>query len=172
LDIRTKIKEAVKALLAKQTVKLASYPTSDGQTLEVDEQSGTATIDGQPAADGEYQVTVDGTDLVLIVKDGVVTDAKPVEAPTDQQLDDAPQGPTLEELQAQVDQLTQELEAARQQIADLQAQLDASNQNLSAANTKLAKLSEEPAGNPIKLSGNQAPETPAQKRLAERKAKA
>ena len=55
------------------TAQLASYETTDGKVIEINEDTMEATIDGQPAADGMYTITVDGQEYELEIKDGKVT---------------------------------------------------------------------------------------------------
>ncbi len=52
-------------------IKLADYPMEDGKVLTVDDQSGMATIDSNPATDGEYKLS-DGS--IAVISGGKLTD--------------------------------------------------------------------------------------------------
>lgn len=183
MTLKEKVTKVLEMLFAAQ-VKLASYPTQDGKVLEVNEETQEATIEGQPAPDGEHTLE-DGK--IAVVAEGKLVEVKEAPAPEEPaaELADEPAKDgfqvaedgsvslveggevvvtlTPEQLKALIDQASK--------AQEFSTQLSAVQAEKKTLETKLKKQPATQAHNPYAGAGSDKPLTRAQQLLASERAK-
>lgn len=143
---------------------LASMDLADGKVLEINDNDGTATIDGKPAADGDYKLA-DGS--TVVVKDGKVdsiasgdasaastqsNQTSQTPAPAQASLSSENNEPTLEVKLAEVTKTNNEFTAKIAELEKKVADFDAMKLSNQALLDEVTKLKEQPAAPSINLA--------------------
>lgn len=122
------------SMLSKTKLATETFTTSDGTEITVSSASDEVQVgdavtlaDGNPAPDGDYQITTPDGDIILVVEGGVIAGVKDVEVeesediekPEDKENKEEKKTPTPEELaavQAEVTALKAEISALKTQL--------------------------------------------------------
>lgn len=130
------------SMLSKTKLATETFTTSDGTEITVSSASDEVQVgdavtlaDGNPAPDGDYQITTPDGDIILVVEGGVIAGAKDIEVeepeepeelaegiekPEDKENKEEKKTPTPEELaavQAEVTALKAEISALKTQLS-------------------------------------------------------
>ncbi len=168
-NLFTMINNKLNKLLKASKVEMVDFTTKEGQTLNVDDTTGVATIAGQPAPDAVYELE-DGS--TITVKDSIAINMQPapvdnkineeqIETPASEVVEPATNeveveaSTEIDELKAKVEELTkaladtQHLKQANEALLSEIAALKEKNENLSTENVRLSK---QPAAQPINVT--------------------
>lgn len=114
------------SMLSKTKLATETFTTSDGTEITVSSASDEVQVgdavtlaDGNPAPDGDYQITTPDGDIILVVEGGVIAGVKDIEKPEDNKVEEEKKTPTPEELatvQAEVTALKAEISALKTQL--------------------------------------------------------
>lgn len=129
------------SMLSKTKLATETFTTSDGTEITVSSASDEVQVgdavtlaDGNPAPDGDYQITTPDGDIILVVEGGVIAGVKDIEVgepeepeelaedtekPEDKKYEEEKKTPTPEELatvQAEVTALKAEISALKTQL--------------------------------------------------------
>ena len=126
------------SMLSKTKLATETFTTSDGTEITVSSASDEVQVgdavtlaDGNPAPDGDYQITTPDGDIILVVEGGVIAGVKDIEVeepeelakdtekPDDKEDKEEKKTPTPEELatvQAEVTALKAEISALKTQL--------------------------------------------------------
>lgn len=122
------------SMLSKTKLATETFTTSDGTEITVSSASDEVQVgdavtlaDGNPAPDGDYQITTPDGDIILVVEGGVIAGVKDIEVeepedtekPEDKENKEEKKTPTPEELatvQAEVTALKAEISALKTQL--------------------------------------------------------
>lgn len=131
------------SMLSKTKLATETFTTSDGTEITVSSASDEVQVgdavtlaDGNPAPDGDYQITTPDGDIILVVESGVIAGVKDVEVEElaeDTEDKEEKKTPTPEELAT----LQAEVTALKTEIAGLKTQLNRKTGTPSPAKTEL-----------------------------------
>lgn len=112
---------------SKTKLATETFTTSDGTEITVSSASDEVQVgdaitlaDGNPAPDGDYQITTPDGDIILVVEGGVIAGVKDIEKPEGKENEEEKKTPTPEELsavQAEVTALKAEISALKTQLS-------------------------------------------------------
>lgn len=123
------------SMLSKTKLATETFTASDGTEITVSSASDEVQVgdavtlaDGNPAPDGDYQITTPDGDIILVVEGGVIAGVKDIEVeepedtkkPEDKKNNEEKKTPTPEELatvQAEVTALKAEISALKTQLS-------------------------------------------------------
>lgn len=148
------------SMLSKTKLATETFTTSDGTEITVSSASDEVQVgdavtlaDGNPAPDGDYQITTPDGDIILVVEGGVIAGVKDIEVEGTEELakdTEKPEGKEDEEYKEEKKTPTPE------ELSAVQAEVTALKAEISALKTQLSRKSgtPKPAKTEVKTEEN------------------
>lgn len=146
------------SMLSKTKLATETFTTSDGTEITVSSASDEVQVgdavtlaDGNPAPDGDYQITTPDGDIILVVEGGVIAGVKDIEVEEPEELAEDIEKPEDKEGKEEKKTPTPE------ELATVQAEVTALKAEISALKTQLNRRSgtPKPAKTEIKTEENE-----------------
>lgn len=133
------------SMLSKTKLATETFTTSDGTEITVSSASDEVQVgdavtlaDGNPAPDGDYQITTPDGDIILVVEGGVIAGVKDIEVEESEELAEDAEKPESKENEEEKKTPTPE------ELATVQAEVTALKAEISALKTQLNRKSGTP----------------------------
>ena len=145
------------SMLSKTKLATETFTTSDGTEITVSSASDEVQVgdavtlaDGNPAPDGDYQITTPDGDIILVVEGGVIAGVKDIEVEESEELAEDAEKPESKENEEEKKTPTPE------ELAAVQAEVTALKAEISALKTQLNRKSgtPKPAKTEVKTEEN------------------
>lgn len=120
------------SMLSKTKLATETFTTSDGTEITVSSASDEVQVgdavtlaDGNPAPDGDYQITTPDGDIILVVEGGVIAGVKDIEAEEPEELAEDIEKPEDKEDKEKKTPTPEELSAVQAEVTALKAEISA-----------------------------------------------
>ncbi|WAX05962.1 hypothetical protein BC679P5_00011 [Bacteroides phage BC679P5] len=146
------------SMLSKTKLATETFTTSDGTEITVSSASDEVQVgdavtlaDGNPAPDGDYQITTPDGDIILVVEGGVIAGVKDIEVEETEELAE-----DTEKSQGETEDKEEKKTPTPEELATVQAEVTALRAEISALKTQLSRKSgtPKPAKTEVKTEEN------------------
>lgn len=146
------------SMLSKTKLATETFTTSDGTEITVSSASDEVQVgdavtlaDGNPAPDGDYQITTPDGDIILVVEGGVIAGVKDIEVEEPEELAEDTEKPEDE-----TENKEEKKTPTPEELATVQAEVTALKAEISALKTQLNRKSgtPKPAKTEVKTEEN------------------
>lgn len=134
------------SMLSKTKLATETFTTSDGTEITVSSASDEVQVgdavtlaDGNPAPDGDYQITTPDGDIILVVEGGVIAGVKDIEVEGTEELAEDTEKPEDE-----TENKEEKKTPTPEELATVQAEVTALKAEISALKTQLSRKSGTP----------------------------
>lgn len=126
------------SMLSKTKLATETFTTSDGTEITVSSASDEVQVgdavtlaDGNPAPDGDYQITTPDGDIILVVEGGVIAGVKDIEVEEPEEPEDIEKPEGKENEEEKKTPTPEELSAVQAEVTALKAEISALKTQLS-----------------------------------------
>lgn len=146
------------SMLSKTKLATETFTTSDGTEITVSSASDEVQVgdavtlaDGNPAPDGDYQITTPDGDIILVVEGGVIAGVKDIEVEESEELAEDTEKP-----EGETEDKEEKKTPTPEELATVQAEVTALKAEISALKTQLNRKSgtPKPAKTEVKTEEN------------------
>lgn len=146
------------SMLSKTKLATETFTTSDGTEITVSSASDEVQVgdavtlaDGNPAPDGDYQITTPDGDIILVVEGGVIAGVKDIEVEETEELAE-----DTEKSEGETEDKEEKKTPTPEELATVQAEVTALKAEISALKTQLSRKSgtPKPAKTEVKTEEN------------------
>lgn len=146
------------SMLSKTKLATETFTTSDGTEITVSSASDEVQVgdavtlaDGNPAPDGDYQITTPDGDIILVVEGGVIAGVKDIEVEEPEELAEDTEKP-----EGETETKEEKKTPTPEELATVQAEVTALRAEISALKTQLNRKSgtPKPAKTEVKTEEN------------------
>ena len=146
------------SMLSKTKLATETFTTSDGTEITVSSASDEVQVgdavtlaDGNPAPDGDYQITTPDGDIILVVEGGVIAGVKDIEVEETEELAE-----DTEKSEGETEDKEEKKTPTPEELATVQAEVTALKAEISALKTQLNRKSgtPKPAKTEVKTEEN------------------
>lgn len=146
------------SMLSKTKLATETFTTSDGTEITVSSASDEVQVgdavtlaDGNPAPDGDYQITTPDGDIILVVEGGVIAGVKDIEVEETEELAE-----DTEKSEGKTEDKEEKKTPTPEELATVQAEVTALKAEISALKTQLSRKSgtPKPAKTEVKTEEN------------------
>lgn len=146
------------SMLSKTKLATETFTTSDGTEITVSSASDEVQVgdavtlaDGNPAPDGDYQITTPDGDIILVVEGGVIAGVKDIEVEEPEELAEDTEKP-----EGETEDKEEKKTPTPEELATVQAEVTALKAEISALKTQLNRKSgtPKPAKTEVKTEEN------------------
>lgn len=146
------------SMLSKTKLATETFTTSDGTEITVSSASDEVQVgdavtlaDGNPAPDGDYQITTPDGDIILVVEGGVIAGVKDIEVEGTEELAEDTEKP-----EGETENKEEKKTPTPEELATVQAEVTALKAEISALKTQLNRKSgtPKPAKTEVKTEEN------------------
>lgn len=139
------------SMLSKTKLATETFTTSDGTEIAVSSASDEVQVgdavtlaDGNPAPDGDYQITTPDGDIILVVEGGVIAGVKDIEVEEPEELAEDTEKPEDKEDKEDKKDKEEKKTPTPEELATVQAEITALKAEISTLKTQLNRKSGTP----------------------------
>lgn len=147
------------SMLSKTKLATETFTTSDGTEITVSSASDEVQVgdavtlaDGNPAPDGDYQITTPDGDIILVVEGGVIAGVKDIEVEGTEELAEG-----TEKTEGETESKEEKKTPTPEELATVQAEVTALRAEISALKTQLNRKTGTPSPAKTELKTEKKP---------------